>query len=170
MARIYRLHIFFMLIFSTLCLSRVVNAEDTENVEFTGTLITPPPCVIEQDNTVQVKFGDKIGIRKIPAGVYRQPVPLNLQCDENTQSWQLVFSVTGNSADFDADNATVVTFQQAALGVKIYLDGQPFELGKKVKVNWDALPSIEAVLVQRDGETLVEGDFTALATVRAEYQ
>ncbi len=145
-------------------------AADPENLEFKGTLVTPPPCSIDNDGTVMTDFGDKVGIRKVASGIYREPVNITLQCEENTLAWQLQLSVTGNAAGFDPDNATVVTPQQADLGVKLLLGGSPFELGKAVKVNAAALPKLEALLVQRTGVELQEGPFTAQATLRAEYQ
>lgn len=146
------------------------NAADPENLEFKGTLVTPPPCSIDNDGTIVTHFGDKVGIRKVASGIYREPVNITLHCEENTLAWQLQLSVTGNAAGFDADSATVVTPQQADLGVKLLLGGSPFELGKAVKVNATDLPKLEAQLVQRSGVELQEGEFTAQATLRAEYQ
>lgn len=146
------------------------NAADPENLEFKGTLVTPPPCSIDNDGTVMTDFGDKVGIRKVASGIYREPVNITLHCEENTLAWQLQLSVTGNAAGFDPENATVVTPQQADLGVKLLLGGSPFELGKAVKVNAAELPKLEAQLVQRPGAELSEGAFTAQATLRAEYQ
>lgn len=141
-----------------------------ENLEFVGTLVAPPPCSLSETGTVMVSFGDNVGVKKVASGIYRQPVALNLQCEESAQAWQLMLSVYGNAADFDADKATVVTAEQANLGVKLYAGGAPFELDTSLKINGNVLPAIEAVLVQRDGIELQEGGFTALATLRAEYQ
>jgi hypothetical protein len=52
----------------------------------------------------------------------------------------------------------------------MYQNGQPFKLDEAINVNSTTLPSIEAVLVQRDGVELTEGAFSATATLRAEYQ
>lgn len=108
--------------------------------------------------------------KKLPEGRYRETVPLTLKCEESSLAWQLRLSVRGNPAGFDADNATVVTPEQANLGVKMYQNGQPFKLDEAINVNSTTLPSIEAVLVQRDGVELTEGAFSATATLRAEYQ
>lgn len=149
----------------------VARADDPKNLEFKGVLVTPPACSISNDGTVVTDFGDKVGVRKVASGIYRQDIEgLRLDCDENSSAWQLTLTVTGNAVGFDADNATLATPEQADLGVKLLRDGQPFELGTAVKVNGTMLPSLEAQLVQRPGSVLKEGAFTARATLRAEYQ
>ncbi len=146
-----------------------LQAADPENLEFIGTLVTPPSCSISEDGPVYINFND-VRIKKVAEGRYRETVPLTLKCEESSLAWQLRLSVRGNPAGFDADNATVVTAEQANLGVKIFQNGQPFKLGEAININSVTLPTIEALLVQRDGVELVEGLFNATATLRAEYQ
>lgn len=149
----------------------MVRAEDPQNLEFKGVLVTPPPCNINSDGTIVTDFGDKVGIRRIASGIYRKEIEdLPLTCEEGSSAWQLTISVSGTAASFDSDNATVVTPQQADLGVKLLLDGRPFELNKAVKINAEGLPKLEAMLVQRPGVELEEGPFTAQAILKAEYQ
>lgn len=146
-------------------------ADDPLNLEFKGVLVTPPSCSISNDGTVVTDFGDKVGVRKVASGIYRQEIEgLTLDCGENGSAWQLTLTVTGKAAGFDADSATLATPEQADLGVKMLRDGQPFVLGTAVKVNGTTLPRLEAQLVQRPGSVLEEGAFTAQATLRAEYQ
>ncbi|MFP2428869.1 fimbrial protein [Enterobacter ludwigii] len=147
-----------------------LRADDPRNLEMKGTLISPPPCNLNGGNTVYVSFGDKVGTRKVASGVYRQPILLDLECEDNSQAWQMTLTYTGTPASFDVDGATVVTMQKSDLGIKLYLGGNPFVIGNTVKINGDELTDFEAVLVQRDGVELEEGPFTALATLRAEYQ
>ncbi len=148
----------------------VFSAEIDKNLEFKGVLIEPPPCSINNDNTLTVDFGDKIGVRKIASGAYRERVELAVMCGPDNHSWQLQLSVSGSPADFDTDNATVVTASQADLGVKLFLNGKPFSLDKPVNVNGDELPVFEALLVQRPDIVPEEGTFLARATLRATYQ
>lgn len=147
-------------------------ADEAEgNLELKGVLITPPPCTLNGGNTIGVHFGDRVGIKKVASGIYRQPVDPGLECEPGTESWQLTLSWTGTPADFDGtDRATVVSEQQAILGVKLYADGKPLALDEALPVNADAMPALEAVLVQAPDSELEEGAFTARATLRAEYQ
>ncbi|NIG46428.1 fimbrial protein [Enterobacter sp. Acro-832] len=147
-----------------------LRADDPKNLEMKGTLITPPPCNLNGGNTVHVSFGDKVGIRKVASGVYRQPVLLDLECEDNNLAWQMTLAYTGTPASFDTDNATVVTAQQAALGVKIYADGQPLPIDKVLRISGDSLPQLEAVLVQKPDIELSEGEFTARASLMVAYE
>ncbi|MCW0342238.1 putative fimbrial-like protein YfcQ [Pantoea ananatis] len=149
-----------------------VAAAGTENLEFRGTLIEPPPCNLSEAGTIKVNFGDRIGVKKVASGIYRQSIPVTLHCEQNSSNaaWQLMLSVSGSPASFDTDNATVVTAEREALGVKLYADGKPLVLDSPVKVNGTTMPALEAVLVQKEGEVLEEGAFTARATLRVAYE
>ncbi len=145
-------------------------ADEDKNLELKGTLVTPPPCSLNGDNTVSVNFGEKISIRKVASGIYRQPVDLDVQCEESNLAWQMTLTYTGDPATFDSDNASVVSAQQADLGVKLYADNQPLKLDTLVKLNGNVLPQLEAVLVQKVGSELSEGAFTARATLKVAYE
>lgn len=145
--------------------------EGEGNLELKGTLITPPPCTLNGGNTIGVHFGDRVGIKKVASGIYRQPVDPGLVCEPGTESWQLTLSWSGTPAEFDTtDRATVVSEQQAALGVTLYADGKPLALDEALPISAEAMPVLEAVLVQAPDAELEEGAFTARATLRAEYQ
>lgn len=140
------------------------------NVKISGIIVSKPSCTISDSETIEVDFGSGIGVNKIDGGGYRQTIPYTITCDDNTDSLQLTLKYTGNAADFDTDNATVRTAEQSGLGVKIYQNGAPFELGKNININMSNVPVLEALLVKRDGSTLLEGEFNATATLHAEYQ
>ncbi len=149
--------------------SLVRAADDPENLVLHGTLITPPPCTLNGGAELLVSFGDKVGIKKVTSGIYRQPVVLDLVCENTTAAWQLSLTYTGSPVNFDTDDATVRTAERPALGVKIFANGQPFKLNEPLKINNLTMPTLEAVLVQAPGIELDEGPFTAKATFRAEY-
>lgn len=145
--------------------------EATPNLELKGELIAPPPCTLNGENTLEVHFGDRVGIKKVASGIYRQPVDPGLVCEPGISAWQLTLSWTGTPADFDiTDRATVVSEEQAALGVKLYADGKPLALDEKLNISAAAVPALEAVLVQAPDAVLEEGLFRARASLRAEYQ
>lgn len=149
-----------------------IAANDAE-IHFQGTLVNPPPCAIDNNQTIHVPFGDRLSIKKVSDGIYRKEVPWNLVC-ENTagRDWKLMLSVRGNLATFDtADRATVATSTGniGNLGVKILRNGQPFAFDTPVQISLSAMPKLEALLVQRPNIELAEGVFEATVTLRAEY-
>jgi len=148
----------------------VSSAWAEDNMELFGILVAPPPCSINNDETVVVNFGDKVGVKKVASGIYRKTVDVTLTCEQPNLPWELMLSVHGNPVDFDQDNATLMTQEHKDLGVKLFLGGNPFELEKPVKISDHQLPLIEALLVQREGAKLTEGPLTAQATLRVEYQ
>lgn len=168
MSKVSRLLLVFPLI--TCFTATFAATEQGTTINVTGTLIDPPPCFLNEEQPLEVNFGDKVGIKKVATGIYRQPLDIEVRCEESSKPWQLVISWYGNTATFDADNATIITAEQADLGVKLYADGKAFPLKTLLNVNAMALPKLEAVLVQREGIELKEGVFTARGILRAEYQ
>ncbi|MDO2954117.1 fimbrial protein, partial [Aeromonas simiae] len=120
---------------------------------------------------IYVDFGDKVGVKKVASGRYRQPVALNIQCESSELSWQLLLSWSGTPASFDPIRSTIVTEEQAALGVQLLLDDKPFPMDEPVPINGQTSPRLEAVLVHDQSEAqLQEGSFSAKGTIKAEYQ
>ena len=143
---------------------------DVTIVNVTGILLEPPACTLNEDETLRVPFGNNIGIKKIPSGIYRESIHLTIQCEEDSYGRQIQLSLNGVAADFDADNATIVTTEMSGLGVKIYADNTPLPLSTPLDISPNALPKLEAVLVQRGNEELATGVFTAFATLRVDYK
>lgn len=159
-------------ILAILLVAGSVAADEPSNLEFKGTLVEPPPCTLGSEGVIKVDFGPRVGIKKVDSGIYRQSVDIHLECDENTQPWQLLLSWRGTPAGFDPLKATVAT-EQSALGVRLELNGQPFPLEQKVEIARDTPPKLEVVLVHdtQSGESVLDtGEFSARATLRAEYQ
>ncbi|WP_024547677.1 fimbrial protein [Siccibacter turicensis] len=145
-------------------------AADDLNLELTGTLIEPPACTINGGNTIYISFGDKVSIKKVPDGIYRQPVELDIECEESNQAWSMTLSYMGNKAAFDPMLSTVTSDQQADFGVQLLMDDVPMMMNARWPVNAENLPRLEAVLVQKAGAELKEGPFTARAILRLEYE
>ncbi|HFF8525012.1 TPA: fimbrial protein [Providencia rettgeri] len=162
------------IIISTLFLliSNTINAKDTETINFSimGSVISKPQCEISDNKTIEINFGDSIGINKISSGEYEQKIPYKIKCDGESDELQLTIKISGNAVNFDPDNATIRTNEQENLGVKIYHDGKPFELDKSIPINSSNLPELYAVLIKNDDGELIEGEFNAYATIEAEYQ
>lgn len=144
-----------------------VSAADEPNMKLFGTLLIPPPCVIENNNLIEVYFGHNVGIHRIDGINYTQPVNYTLKCDSNIKGWDLGLSIIGPKSQFD--DAGLQT-NIADLAIHMTRNGEPFILNKRFVISPDKPPIIQAVPVKRPGSTLVEGPFEVTATLLAEYQ
>ncbi|CAI1043075.1 fimbrial protein [Serratia fonticola] len=149
----------------------VVPAQAKNNeadMTFHGTLITPPLCAINDDNRIEVNFGERIGINKVDGENYRQLMNYQITCqDAAGGNWALKLSLSGSAAGFDTE---ALMTDKANLGIRIYQNGQPFTPNSTLKIDLANPPRLEAVPVKKEGGTLIEGAFEAWATLRADYQ
>lgn len=138
-----------------------------ENMFIHGALVAPP-CTISDGKTIEVPFGNNIGVNKIDGNSYKQSVDYSLSCDTGFIPSGLAIVVdTSSPALFD--NSAVNT-DKAGLGIRVLVDGLPATFSQVVVVNDLARPpQIEAVPVKDPGVTLTEGAFEATMTLRADY-
>ncbi|MBC3217508.1 fimbrial protein [Serratia fonticola] len=142
-------------------------AEGDLDVTFRGTLIEPPPCIINDGNRIDVDFGDRLGIKKVDGVNYRQLMNYQIKCDNATSgNWALKLSLNGTAADFDKE---ALLSSKMNLGIRVYQNDTPFAPGSTLDIDLANPPLLEAVPVKREGTTLTEGVFESWATLRAEY-
>jgi hypothetical protein len=79
----------------------------------------------------------------------------------------MVLTLIGPAAAYE--QATLQT-NIPDLGIKIYQNGLPFELGTPIAINPQNPPMLEAVPVKKPGAELTEGAFEVTATLLAQYQ
>lgn len=138
-----------------------------ENMRFSGSLITPPDCTINDGQQIDVNFGDHVGVSKVDGVNYLQTVNYQLRCEPNSGGATLGLTLTGPQAAFDT---AALQTSRPGLGVRLTLDGQPFRLATRVPVDASAPPVLRAVPVRDPDVMLTEGAFEVLATLRADYQ
>jgi type 1 fimbria pilin len=137
---------------------------DSRRVTFHGTL-KKKPCHIAGDRDISVHFGN-VGINKVDGQRYLQPVAYTLTCEEVDPSWTLMLSVKGTPAGFEN---TALRTNANGLGIRILQNGKPLEINKPLAIDYASPPVLQAVPVQQRGVTLPEQDFSATATLMAEY-
>ncbi|MBC3218652.1 fimbrial protein [Serratia fonticola] len=140
-------------------------SQAAENMSFSGTLIEPPPCLVNNDKDIDVPF-DRIGVNSVDGVKHRRQVDYVLDCTAGP-AWSMVLTLLGPVAAFEP--ATLQT-NIANLGIKIYQNGEPFELGTPIAVDPLNPPLLEAVPVKKPGTELTEGTFEVTATLLADYQ
>ncbi|MFV8979236.1 fimbrial protein [Serratia fonticola] len=153
----------FLLFLSILAILPVYGKEN--NVSFTGTLVEPPPCHINDKGNMNVHF-DKVGVNKINGVNYQQSIDYILTC-EDTPGWKMALKLTGEAAVFS--DGTIQS-NVAGLGIKVTINEQPMELNESFVISAANLPRLKAVPVKDIGAVLNEGPFTASATLLAQYQ
>lgn len=154
----------FMLLALLACSARA------EEVNFYGVLVPPPQCTISGGNTLEIDFGDKLGVNKIDGVNYRKQVEYQLECpplDPEAPPMQLQLAVNGVATAFD--NAALQT-NVADLGLRLTADDKPLPLNAPVTIDPLRPPELWAVPVKDPNGTLQEGAFEASATLLAEYQ
>jgi type 1 fimbria pilin len=148
---------------AALALSSATCAASDARMSFTGTLVEPPPCQINNGARIEVPFHE-IGIDTIDGVNHRKSVPLSLSCQPQ-QKWDLVLTLSGATAGFE--RATLQT-SMPGLGIQLWLNGQPFD--PDIMFIITDTPRLEAVPVRHPGIILTEGDFDAAATLTVAYQ
>ncbi|QHB31511.1 fimbrial protein [Yersinia canariae] len=137
-----------------------------DNMLFSGTLINPPPCVINNTGTILVGFGDDVLTSRVDGTQYMQPVTYTLNCT-GAVSNALKMTIKGNGAGFDT---SVLSTNNSALGIKLLRNEQALGLNTAFTFSYPTIPVLKAVPVKQPGATLSAGAFYGTATMVVEYQ
>lgn len=138
-----------------------------DNMRFSGTLIEPPPCTINDGGEVEVSFGTRVGVSKVDGVNYLKPVGYRITCDPGAGAWNMTLEVVGTPADYDE---AAIESNVDNLAIRLLQNGKLFTLNKPIPIKLNSVPTLEAVPVKRPGTTLKEGAFEATATLLAVYQ
>ncbi|MGE4802730.1 fimbrial protein [Yersinia hibernica] len=139
-----------------------------DNMLFSGTLINPPPCVINSGNIIDVPFGENLGVNKIDGINYTQNVPYSMTCETVSSSLELGLTIV--SASVTTFDPTAIQTDVQDLGIRILKNGVPFALNTRISYDKNNPPVLKAVPVKSTGATLSEGSFEATATLLVDYQ
>ncbi|EFR7793680.1 fimbrial minor subunit StfF [Salmonella enterica] len=152
----------------TMLMGGSLAAQAADNLKFHGTLISPPNCTINNDQTIDVGFGNLL-INKIDGTRYAQNVPYEITCDSTVRDETMAMTLTlsGSVSDF---NPAAVNTSVAGLGIELRQNDQPFTLGSTITVNEQSIPVLKAIPVKKSGASLKEGGFDATATLQVDYQ
>lgn len=142
--------------------------EAAEGVKMTlhGTLIAPPPCTINGGKKIDVDFGERVGVNKIDGQNYRQTIDYSVTCERGVLPWEMTLTLKGNAS---FERAALQT-NKPELGIRIYQNDTPFIINTPLKIVPGNLPLLEAVPIAKPGSKLIEGAFSAAATLQADYQ
>ncbi|BEM84350.1 fimbrial protein SteE [Serratia marcescens] len=142
-------------------------ASAAENMHFSGTLIMPPPCTINQGQLVDVDFGERVGVKKIDGKNYLQTVDYHIDCQPGISGLVLGLTVTGTATGFDT---AALQTNEPDLGIRLLQNGEAFPVNKRLVINAGSPPTLQAVPVKKPGVELSAGTFEVTATLLADYQ
>ncbi|WP_196062249.1 MULTISPECIES: fimbrial protein [unclassified Serratia (in: enterobacteria)] len=136
------------------------------DVKFTGTLVVPPPCVINSNSDISVDFDTDMLAGRINGVNYEKPITYTLDCSGAT-SVTLKLQFQGGGAGFDA---SVLGTSKANLGLELRSDGTKLPMNTWLNFTNPARPALTAVPVKATSSTLSGGTFTAVTTLLVDYQ
>jgi type 1 fimbria pilin len=130
------------------------------DVTMHGTLLVIT-CRVNNDNPVDVSFGDAVGVNRVDGKNYEQPIPLDVKCSSPPGDlFHLVFY--GQPTDFDPG---AVETNVSDLGIKLLKGGEAILLNQALPISFDEIPVLTAVPIKRTGSQLTSGKFKAIATL-----
>ncbi|MCW6016555.1 fimbrial protein [Serratia marcescens] len=134
-------------------------------IKVTVTIVAPPPCVINNNNLIEVNFGNDVMTTRIDGSYKKQPVVYSVEC-KNAPNNAMKLQVQG-TAGFDSE---VLKTNKDGLGVALLRNGNRQPINTWINFTYPNLPTLEAVPVKQAGATLSGGAFSAGATMKVEYQ
>lgn len=135
-------------------------------VNIRGTIILPPPCIINNNQTIRVDFGDEVMTTRVDGANYKQAISYSLNC-EIQKSNSLKMSIQGSPTSF---NSGLLGTNKNDLGIALYHETQQLNINTWFNYTYPNQPVLYAVPVKRGGATLTGGEFTASATLLIDYQ
>lgn len=131
-------------------------------------VINSSPCTVNNNQTIDVDFGNSIITTDVAKGTVEKTVDYTLDCTSADQNQKLAMKISGVGADFDNN---VLKTNIAELGVKLRADGIDYPLNTDlVLATTSSKPMLVAQLIQQPGARLSTGSFTAGATMTVSYQ
>lgn len=135
-----------------------------------GTLVvTPPECLLNNNNQESVHFGD-ILLTRIDGTNYTRSVPLALNCTALAKDG-LRLTLQGDITTFNSSGA--LKTDNPKLGIAFYVNGTRQAMNQPFNVNYATLPTLDMAPVKSSTASYNDTDggyFTALATLKVDYQ
>ncbi|MEX6159531.1 fimbrial protein [Providencia manganoxydans] len=137
-------------------------------VNITGTVIAPPPCIINDGNLIEVNFGEVMSSR-IDGTAYKKDVLYTVQCNKMPASAKnaMKMSVQGNKASFDSQSLST---NIDGLGIAIHYNNSKLPVGRTINFIYPNAPQFAVVPVRDLTANLKGGYFESIATLLIEYQ
>lgn len=144
------------------------------DVVFSGTVITPPSCMVNGGETIDIDFGDRVVASEIDGNNYMQNLPYQVSCNTNNTSYfDLKLSINSSQVSSFDDAAVMTTLSQNDFALKFIISGhEGYNINESIAIIPSSLPIISVVPIKRPGvgNNLTGGNFESFVTLRAEYE
>lgn len=154
--------------FITLLLVMSCRAMADGDLRFHGFLVTPPVCVISNNETIEVAFSG-MQIDDIDGNKYSQKIPYTVDCDSTVRDEYMTMTLTLIGTPSPLSDSAIQT-DVDGFAIDIRNGNKAFVINSTLTVNPQALPELTAVPIKQSGVTLAEGNFEAWATLQVDYQ
>ncbi|MBH3259023.1 fimbrial protein [Serratia marcescens] len=142
------------------------STQAASTVTVSVTVLAPLPCTLNGGKPIEVNFGDEVMTTRIDGNNYRQPVEYALSCNGQGKN-AMRLQIVGGAAAFDGQ---LLKTSVSGMGIALLRDGVRMPLNSWQNFPYPNVPRLEAVPVKQGNATLPTGEFTAAATLRADYQ
>ncbi|MES3576150.1 fimbrial protein [Enterobacter cloacae] len=128
------------------------------------------PCKINNNNPIDVDFGDDMLTTRVDGNNYLKTINYTLDCSE-AKNDALKMQISGDVAPFDKNILRTPEASNADnLGIKLLHNGTSWPLNDWFNFKKGEHPVLQAVPVKAPGSTLKAGTFSASATLTVDYQ
>lgn len=148
--------------------AEVING-DTTTLSISGILVDTPDCVVNNQNPIEVDFGEDVVISRIDGLNYKKTrILYSLLCTSLAKQG-LKVTITGEPAAF---NAGLLATSKPALGIQLLDESTPLTPGNSVAFNYNngVTPELWAVLAVQNNTLPTAGSFDGSGTMVFEYQ
>ncbi|CAI1128282.1 putative minor fimbrial subunit StfF [Serratia marcescens] len=135
----------------------------TAPIVISGSINVKPQCVVNDNQTIRVAFGNDLITTKVNGVNYLRTIDYTLECKNAGQS-MMKMKLAGVAAAF---NSTAIQTDKANLAIALRANGNPLPIGSWMAFNYPNKPVLQAVPVS--GGVLATGAFSAAATLMVEY-
>ncbi|HCR2142943.1 TPA: fimbrial protein [Enterobacter kobei] len=156
-----------ILFFGVSLFSVIAKGEGDVDINFKGTLVVPPPCIINGDTPIELNFG-VVDSSKIDNSAYKKTaISYSLTCTES-MSTSLRMQIKGIGTSFDS---SILKTSQEDMGILLMRGSNRVPLNTWVNIDSNFPPNLVAIpYIRSDKKVLIKaGDFSATAAMQVDY-
>ena len=145
-------------------------------VNFSGKLIESVPCIINNNDPIDVDFGDDLIISLIPikgGTTYLKDINFTWECKGLASGTDITFNFGGTGADFDTE--TLVINEQDDIAIQLFNGTNPIIINEDFSYSYQSdsiTPPLKASLIKSNATDVIiyPGVFTANSILTVAYQ